>query len=268
MNKLEQSSYKVVKSNELIQRARYNLTATQQKLIAYVISLIKPTDKNLMMYELSVSDFCELCGIDKTYFYTEFREIMEDLDKKSFLVETPEKIFNFRWFSEFEYIKGKAKIRVQLNSNLKAYLMDLYKHYTQYELYNILAIRGKYSVRLYELFKSFFMDRRSKHVTKEINLDELRRLLLTESYSDYRNFRHRVLDPSIKELNEYTDIDVSYDPIREGRTVKGLKFVITQKSFPSNYASYVKTIERINKKNNQFPGQLSLFDLPEEDFKK
>ena len=68
----EKRDYRVVKANDLIQRARYNLTVNQQKLIAYVISLIKPTDKELMMYEISVADFCELCGIDKTYFYTEF----------------------------------------------------------------------------------------------------------------------------------------------------------------------------------------------------
>lgn len=259
--------YKVVKHNDLIQKARYNLTVNQQKLIAYVISLIKPTDKDLMKYELSVADFCELCGIDKEHFYSEFKEIMLDLDKKSFLVETDEKIFNFRWFSEFEYIKRKGKVVVQLNSNLKSYLLDLYGHYTQYELYNILAIKGKYAIRFYELFQSYFMSKKARATDKTIEIEELKKILLADSYEDYRAFRRRVLEPSIFEINEYTDLSVTYEPIKSGKTYTHIKFIINRKVYPSNYAAYVNTIDRINKKNGQIKGQISIFDLSEDNFK-
>lgn len=269
MQDIEKSrEYKVVKHNDLIQKARYNLTVNQQKLIAYVISLIKPTDKDLMRYELSVVDFCDLCGIDKEHFYTEFKEIMLDLDKKSFLVETEEKIFNFRWFSEFEYIKGKGKVIVQLNSNLKRYLLDLYGHYTQYELYNILAIKGKYAIRFYELFQSYFMTKAEKATEKTIELIKLKKLLLAESYKDYKNFRVRVLEPSIFEINTYTDLTVDYEPLRTGKNITDIKFIIKRKAYPSNYAAYINTIDRINKKNGQIKGQMSLFDMPEDTFKQ
>lgn len=267
MQDVEKSrTYQVIKHNDLIQKARYNLTVNQQKLIAYVISLIKPTDKDLMRYEIAVSDFCELCGIDKTYFYTEFKEIMLDLDKKSFLVETEEKVFNFRWFSEFEYIKGKGKVVVQLNSNLKRYLLDLYGNYTQYELYNILAIRGKYAIRFYELFQSYFKSKKAKKTEETIELKELKRMLLAESYTDYKNFRVRVLEPSIKEINTYTDLSVTYEPLKQGKVVAAIKFVIRRKTYPSNYAAYIKTIDRINERNGQIKGQISLFDMSEETF--
>ena len=267
MQNFEKSiNYPVVKHNDLIQRARYNLTVNQQKLIAYVISLIKQEDKDLMMYEISVADFCELCGIDKTYFYTEFKELLLDLDKKSFLVETDTKIFNFRWFSEFEYLKGQGKIRLQLNSNLKRYLIGLSKKYTIYTLYNILGIKGKYSIRLYELFKSFFMNKWSKQCSKEMDLEELKKLLLAENYKDYRDFRRRVLEPSIKEINDYTDLTVSFTTIKKGKNIKGLVFSIDKKQYPSSYAAYIKTIDRLNEKNKQIKGQISIFDLKEEDF--
>lgn len=268
MNVEQAREYKVVKHNDLIQKARYNLTVNQQKLIAYVISLIKPTDKDLMRYELSVVDFCDLCGIDKEHFYTEFKEIMIDLDRKSFLVETEEKIFNFRWFSEFEYIKGKGKVIVQLNSNLKKYLLDLYGHYTQYELYNILAIKGKYAIRFYELFQSYFTSKREKKTEKTIVLDELKKLLLAESYTDYKNFRVRVIEPSLFEINTYTDLTVNYEPIRTGKYITNIKFVVSRKAYPSNYAAYINTIDRINKKNGQIKGQISLFDMSEDNFKQ
>lgn len=255
----------VVKDNEFIQKAKYNLTVNQQKLIAYVISLIKPTDQDLMMYELSVADFCELIGIEKKYFYREFEDILIDLDKKSFLVETKEKVFNFRWFSEFEYLKGKAKVRLQLNSNIKQYLVQLSEKYTQYELYNILALKGKYSIRFYELFKSWSY--RDTSYTKEIALEELKSMLLCENYKQYKAFRRRVLEPSIDEINEFTDLDIELcEPIYKGRKVIGIKFRVKHKETLSKYAAYCKTIDQINRNNKQIKGQMSLFDIGEEDF--
>lgn len=260
-------AYKVVKHNDLIQKARYNLTVNQQKLIAYVISLIKPTDKELMKYEIHVADFCELCGIDKTYFYTDFKDIIDNLDSKSFWVETEDKIFKFRWFSEVEYIKGKGKILVQLNSNLKKYLLDLYGHYTQYEIFNILAIKGKYSIRFYELFQSYFTDKSIKKTEKIIELSELKKLLLAENYKDYKDFKKRVLIPSIQEINNYTDLTVECTPIKTGKSITDIAFVINRKTYPSNYAAYIRTIDKINERNGQLKGQISLWDMPEDSFK-
>lgn len=258
--------YQVVKHNDLIQKAKYNLTTNQQKFIAYVISLIKPTDKDFTAYEISVSDFCELCGVDRNHFYTEFRDLVLDLDKKSFWFETDTEAGIFRWFSEVIYYKKKGKIKIRLHSCLKKYLLELYGHYTQYELYNILAIKGKYTIRLYELFKSYFYTKGSKHESITLSVDELKKLLMAESYTDYRNFRQRVIEPGLKEINDYTDLTVSFVPIKTGKTITDIAFNVRVKEFPSNYAAYIKTIERLNKKNGQFPGQMSLWDLPREDF--
>jgi plasmid replication initiation protein len=218
------------------------------------------------MYEISVADFCELCGIDKRYFYTEIKEIVDDLDNKSFWVETEEKLFKFRWFSEFKYLKKKGKMKIQLNSNLKNYLVDLYQHYTQYELYNILAIKGKYAIRFYELFQSYFMTKNAKKTTKTVDIIELKKLLMAEKYENFVGFRRRVLEPSIEEINTYTDLTVEYNYIKTGKFITALEFNISRKQYPSNYAAYTSTIERINKRNKQVKGQISIFDLSEEEF--
>lgn len=262
-NSLESSRTQlVVKNNDLIRKARYNLTVNQQKLIAYVISLIKPTDTELMMYELSVSEFCELCGIDKVYFYDRFKEILLALDKKSFLVETEEKIFNFRWFSEFEYIKGTGKVRLQLNSNIKKYLLNLSKNFTEYELYNILALKGKYSIRLYEWFKSY-----SFMAKKTIELDELKYILMADNYKDFRSFRRRVLETAVAEINEYTDLIVSYEKETNKKKVEAITFYIKRKPSMQRYKLYLQINEILNKRSHNTEGQMSLFDLGEEYFR-
>ena len=251
----------VVKDNDLVRKARYNLTVNQQKIIAYLISKIKPTDKELQKYEISIKEFCELCGIDKEHFYSEIKEIIDNLDNKSFWVETEEKIFKFRWFSEVEIIKGSGTVKIMLNSNIKNYLVELTESFTQYELYNILALKGKYSIRLYEYFKSYsFMKE------KEIEIDKLKYILQAENYINYKDFRVNVIEKAVKEINIYTDLKVEYKTINKGRKVIGLIFYIKTKGSMDRYIAYTSTLEIINRQNKQINGQLGIFDLKEEEF--
>ena len=136
-------SYLVVKDNRLVQNARFNLTATQQRFLAYVISKVKPTDEIFTEYTIRVDDFCKLCGIDKTWFYSEFISLVEDFDNRSFWVETSNELYKFRWFDETSYQKGKGTINIILSKRLREYLIGLSKNFTQYELYNIMALKSK-----------------------------------------------------------------------------------------------------------------------------
>ena len=252
----------IVKDNELVRKARYNLTVNQQKIIAYVVSKIKPTDNEFTKYEISIQDFCAVCGIDKTYFYSEIREIIDNLDNKSFWVETEEKIFKFRWFSEIEIIKGSGKVNLLLNSNIKRYLLQLHENFTQYELYNILALKGKYSIRLYEWFKSY-----SFLKEKEIEINKLKYILEAEKYKEFKAFRRRVIEPAVTEINEYTDLEVSYEKVKSGKSISALIFYIRFKSPLERYGSYRHTLDELNRRSGQAEGQISLFDKPEEEFK-
>lgn len=262
MNEIEKMQNQlVVKHNDLIQKSRYNLTITQQKLIAYVISLIKPTDTDFQRYEINVADFCELCGIDKNYFYSEFIDIIDDMDSKTFWVKTDSKIYKFRWFLKAEYLYKKGKVRLILDDDIKKYLIELSKNFSKYELYNILALKSKYSLRLYEIFKSYAFQR-----VKELDIDDLKEMLMATHYKNFKDFRIRVLDRAVEEINYYTDITVNYEPITKGRKVVSVKFTIRTKKSMDGYLAYRNTIDEINKRNKQIKGQISIFDKEVEDF--
>ena len=91
---------------------------------------------------------------------------------------------------------------------------------------------------------------------------------MAENYDVYAAFRRRVLEPSLEEINMYTDLTVECKPIKENKTIIALEFDIKRKEYPSNYAAYKNTIDRINKKNKQIKGQMSIFDLKEEEFEE
>lgn len=251
----------VVKDNELIQTASYSLTAEEQKLLCYVISKIKPSDKEFTKYTISAADFAEICGIDKRNVYRDFKRMVDKLDDKSRWIQLGDSTVKFRVFNEPEYNPRQGSITLILNSKLQKYLIGLVDkkgaRYTQYELWNILSLKSKYSIRLYELFKSY-----SYKQKQEFEIDKLRGLLCVENYTLYGDLKRRVLDKAIDEINRCTDLKVSIEPVTKGKEHKTVAviFHITRKELNEKMGAYWETVNRINAKNKQIQGQYSIFD--------
>jgi plasmid replication initiation protein len=91
-------------------------------------------------------------------------------------------------------------------------------------------------------------------------IDEFKELLLATNYNNFKDFRNRVLEKAIDEINFYTDLDVSYETITKGRKVIAVKIYIKKKEMAENLQAYRNTIAEINKRNNQISGQISMFD--------
>ena len=215
----------VVKSNELIQKSRYQLSLLEQKIVLFFISKIKPEDAAFTEYEFPMRDLCRLMGISHNpKNYQNFKDAIQDLADKSFWVETDTTDMLCRWVTDAKIIKGNSVIKIRLDDKLKPYLLQLQKQFTSFSLEYVLLMKSKYSIRLYELLKSY------QYVHKYVfELDELKKRIEANGYSHYTDFRVKVLEPAIYEINEYTDIDVDVFPIRDGRSIKFLEFSIMQK---------------------------------------
>ena len=86
-------------------------------------------------------------------------------------------------------------------------------------------------------------------------------------YTDFKSFRRRVIESAIEEINSYTDILVSYEKVIKGRSVDSLIFYIKRKPSVDRYNIYLKINEKLNKREHNTEGQISLFDLSEEYFR-
>ena len=230
----------VVKSNDLIQRARYKLSLQEQKIILFVISKIKPEDYDLRRYKIDLADLCDACGIE--HFgqnYKHFRSIIYSLYHKDILWSTPDKEGPARWIHDYDFLKKENAIEVELSPKLKPHLLMLRDNFTQYELGYIMVLHSKHSIRLYELFKSY-----AYAGTAEFTLEEFRDVLQIEGYDTFKELKRRVIDPSIEEINQFTDLSVSYTPFRRGRAVADIVFEIERKSSAAEVAVRVQR-ERI-----------------------
>lgn len=234
---LTKRQYLVVKSNELIRKNRFELSLPEQKTVAYVCSMIqpvKPTDQNnnipfQLEYEFNIRDYCKICGIDydNGKNYMNIKSILKKLSDRSMWLETETGEVLCRWLSKVWTNKRSGIVKIRIDEDLAPYLFDLKERFTQYQLYNILAMKSMFSVRLYEIMKSYAFQK-----SKVFNLDELKRLLMVDdvkSYKEFSPFRQKVLEVAECEINRLTDLNISFKPITKGRKVIKIKFTIKYK---------------------------------------
>ena len=72
--------------------------------------------------------------------------------------------------------------------------------------------------------------------TPKFEINDFRELLgLTiEDYPRIDNFKRKILDFSISQINEHTDILVGYEQHKAGRVITGFSFTFTQKKQPKD----------------------------------
>lgn len=236
---LKSREYLVVKGNELIQQNRFELSLPEQKTVAFICSMIKPIDaidrvKGIpfqLEYEFNIRDYCKVCGIDydNGKNYADVKATLKRLRDRSMWVTLDngdETVVG--WLDRVTTNKRSGIARVRIDDRLAPYLFDLGQKFTQYQLYNILAMKSAFSVRIYELMKSYAFQK-----IKSFDLDELKCLLMVDdvkSYDRFPSFRQKVLEKAQEEINELTDINISFEAITKGRKVVKIKFCIELKN--------------------------------------
>lgn len=250
---LEQRDYKIVKSNEIIQRARIDLSILELKTFAYILSKVKPTDMQGQKYTFSIQEYCKVCDIDAKNGknYENVKKAIKSLRDKSFwLVDEEGKETTVGWLSKAQFDRRSGKITVKLDEDIQKYIIGWFERYTQYSLCQVLPMQSQYSFLLFELLKSY------ANLKQFIfNLDDLKSRVGATHYKDYRDFKKRVLDIATREINLYTDLEISWEPLKKGRKIIAIKFYISNRD--KNWGNF-----RMKNKNH-IQGQINLFDLSE-----
>ena len=240
----QERNHLVVKHNSLIQKTRYSLTTQQQKVLLYTISKIQPGDDDFKEYVFDLKDLCVLFGIDSHgNTYENFRDSIKRLSDASFwLLDKEKNSVLVRWFSKVRINDANTKVNIQFDADLKPYLLELAGQFTQYELSNTLLMKSRYSIRIYEILKSYEAVGMYK-----TDIETLKVLLdCSGDYKVFYDFRKRVLDVAINEINEYSDLQIEMTPLRTNRAFTHLMFMIEKKDADRRVITMLKNSARIN----------------------
>ena len=215
----------VTKSNRLIEAA-YKLTEIEQKIVLTLISLVEPGDTKFRSFTFAIKDFIKLIGAKSEKRYRELENITATLLSKVHHIRFEDGLTQVQWLSRADYNYKQGTITLTLNEFLEPYLLDLKREFTSYQLKNVSKLKGHYAIRIYELLKQY-----ERLKERMFDLDDLRHKLGTEDiYPAYANFKQRVLVPAQKQINQKSDIDIIFKEIKEGRSVKRIKFLVSSKN--------------------------------------
>ncbi|CDT52988.1 hypothetical protein VCR15J2_390034 [Vibrio coralliirubri] len=212
----------ITQANELIEAA-FDLKLQELRLILFALSTVQDLKEHDLYFEISPPDFARAFKINQDRSYGELRKAVNGIrDKKLWIYnEEDGSKADINWVTaRIQHRTGTVTLK--LNHDLRPFFQMLLHDYTAYGLEYVTDFQKKYSYRFYQLFKQH-----EKLGRRKMELGFIReRLMLGASYNAFKFLRSKILEPCIKEINDTSDIFVTYEPIKQGRSVVALEFKI------------------------------------------
>lgn len=226
----------IIKDNALI-NASYHLDLIEQRLILLAIAQSRRVGEELTAttkLKISVSDYIDTYSLQGRSVYENIKKACKTLFERQFTyTEQQEKgvrVATSRWVSEIAYNDKTTAIDITFAPSVVPLITMLERHFTSYNLEQVAGLNSKYAIRLYEIVIAW----KSNGKTNQIGLEQLRDRLgvFDDEYQRMELFKRKVLDKSVAEINEKTEINLSYEQHKQGRKIVGFTFTVKQKSKP------------------------------------
>ncbi len=201
----------VKKANELV-KAKGELSETAQKMLAMLLSMIRIDDTEFQRYALNIREYKKEIEIKSKKSKLDYIENAKELMSNPFIIDNQ----MFNWCSKVDWGSVKGYIVFDIHKDLKPYLLQLKEgNFLQYNITNIMKLKGKYSPRLYEYFKMQWKQHKhyhpnDKNYTFEIKIDWLRNFLKISKGYRYDNIKTQIIEKAKKDFKQYTDIQFTY----------------------------------------------------------
>ena len=224
----------VVKTNQL-NSALQNLSLPEIRIIQLAIVDARETNTGLSTdkpLRIDALRYAEIFETTRQNGYQRMKDAEGNLFNRRFsYIDERGKLVKSRWIQQVTYLDDEGAIELVFTLavvNGISRIDGAEDFFTSYLLEQTASMDSIYSVRLYELLIQWLAAKQ----TPLFDLDNFRNQLGVEDHEYKRmgNFKLRVLDLAVKEINEKSDIKVSYSQVKKGRTITGFKFKVHEKT--------------------------------------
>ena len=221
---------KIVSKSNLFIESGYTINLVAQRVI--ILAIIEARDQGSMsevggIHRIKASDYEKHFDCDKTTAYRSLKSACDSLYESEYVWKSidergRDKINRSRFVQRASYSEGGGYVEIMFGNDVIPHITRLSEQYTEYELKQIKDLNSTYGLRVFEIL----MQWSSVGKTPLIAIENLRSRLGVEEhqYKTMGNFKRRVLDHAVKEINDNTNITVTYDQEKDGRTIKGFIF--------------------------------------------
>jgi plasmid replication initiation protein len=212
----------VTKSNALID-ASYKLNVQAQKLVLACLGKVDPRREIPKEMTMTAFEFAELMGVPNAH--RELYLAVDSLFESSMKIREGNDDIEVRWIQKkSKKIKGSGSITITWSDDVLKYISSLQSRFTSYKLRHIAELQSSHSIRLYELLMKF-----NSTGERVIYLKDFKSALgISDKYPLFKILNRDVIKPSIKELNQRSDLTIKYETIKKGRSVSALSFEFKQ----------------------------------------
>lgn len=240
MNRAEIELARNIFRPRAIIEAEYDIKKSENDLIDYVMAMIaSPLDEDEnLVYEINVKNMLPLYNntMDSGSLYKLYRGKIETLMNQRFKITSPDgnEHYIFQWVQFASFNDITKVITLKLGEDFKKLLTEI--KYVKgpgayYDLSVTFPLSSQYAKRLYYMFKEW-TGSGSTNIRYD-NINDLRRKLCIPSSYKYSNFKQRIVIDAVNEINEKTDIRISYvekkTKCNGGEKVTGITWMIEKK---------------------------------------
>ena len=257
-----------VKQHNAITSGRYEYTACMLDILFMTLAMMDSNKPNERTFQIFQKDIEAITG--HSWNYQQLREATEGIGSRMFEIETPKSLKQLWLFSSVEYLIGTGSFLVKVNEDAMPYFFELKNNFTVLHLKSVLSCNSKFAKRLYAIACQW---RSVGSVTFDII--ELKRMLGLiskdgkEQYERISEFKSKVLEIAAKQINEFTDINISFELIKRGRSFQKVKLLIDKMPFTQQELplciDYTKSVEQNIKEAvvKNFKNSIMLYGISE-----
>ena len=216
----------VEKRNVLNEVRKNNMSLQELRFFSIYLSKINARDVSTRTVRFPLKDFQKIMDFGRLNT-TQLKATTDSLLSKVVSIPTEHGGYkSFQLFKECTVDKDEFDqwyIEIDAHDRALPLMFDFKDRYFTYELWNALQLKSGNQLRMYELLKQY-----ESVGERKVTLAALKELLgiSSEEYPRWDNFKRRVIDSCQEALRENTDICFDYEPIKSGRKISGIRFII------------------------------------------
>ena len=250
---LEQSTSNVVRQSNNLVESPYSqeFSAHEIKLFEIAVSKCEKQDINLIKlknnkeFRLSTQELANLLNTKSNVISMEIEKTAARIMKKTIHLRrlSDDGNVEFQIINIIPYAQYKKGIfEFHLNYLVIPYLIEINSHFTEYQLKNLLFMTSAYAIKLYKLLYQY------KNIkNRAFSVIELKEQFgVLDKYPQYKDFKRRIITPSIEQINTLTDLTVRLNEIKCGRSVDRIEFIFEVKGSKALETKTNKVIDVVN----------------------
>ena len=219
------SSELEIRQSNVLTNARSEYSEIQLDLFFFILSKLRKTQDSLV-YQLDIKELSKLTG--NQYNVPKLLKATEGMIGRVFSAKTERGPGQFAMLQSAVYLTGTRTIEIELTRLVLPHLFDLKENFTSYALAAAFRLTSKFAKRIYQVCSQW----KDRGETKKYSIEELKRMLgLTDDEGNeklevFADFRRTVLDVAVKQINEHTELNISYKLGKKGRAYHDIIFTV------------------------------------------